>query len=98
MESGAVARPCMSRCEFFRCGRRALLFREGRPWCGFVNEACDPSVCAYVTCMRGKLLANNKCGLTIKRVTVENTTPNDFKVDIKLRHRDLRKFGDDDLA
>jgi len=98
MAESATAKPCTSRCEFFRCGRRMLVFREGRPWCSFVNEQCTPETCAYVTCLRGKLIAGNKCGLTVRRITIEKTSPNDFKLNVKIRNKDLKKFGDEDLV
>jgi len=98
MAESEMAKPCMSRCEFFRCGRRMLVFREGRSWCSFVNEPCTPEICAYVTCLRGKLIAGNKCGLTLRRITVEKTSPNDFKLDVKLKSRDLKKFGGEDVV
>jgi len=98
MEENSTAKPCTARCEFFRCGRRTLVFREGRPWCSFVNEPCTPESCAYVTCLRGKLIAGNKCGLTIRRITVENTTPNDYKLNIKLKNKYIKKIGDEDLV
>jgi hypothetical protein len=55
-------------------------------------------MCAYVTCLRGKLIAENKCGLTLRRITVEKTTPNDFKPNVKLKNRDLQKFGSEDVV
>ncbi|MEM2505556.1 MAG: hypothetical protein QW738_04675 [Nitrososphaeria archaeon] len=94
----STAKPCTARCEFFRCGRKMLYFKGGRPWCNFVNEPCTPQTCAYVTCLRGKLISGNKCGLTVKRLTSETTSPNDFKLNIKLRSKDIKRFGGDDLV
>ncbi|MGD0330119.1 MAG: hypothetical protein ABSB40_06680 [Nitrososphaeria archaeon] len=98
MAESDTAKPCTSRCEFFRCGRRMLVFREGRPWCSFVNEPCMPQTCAYATCLRAKLIEGNICGLTLRRITVEKTTPNDFKPNVKLKNKDLQKFGSEDVV
>ncbi len=55
-------------------------------------------MCAYVTCLRAKLITGNRCGLTLRRITVEKMTPNDFKPNVKLKNKDLQKFGSEDVV
>ncbi len=77
-----ISKACAPSCEFFRCGQRALQVRGQKIWCTFTNDTCDVPKCAYVQCLRNKLLTGNLCGLTIKRVTEDKTGIDDFGVKI----------------
>jgi len=48
-----------------------------------------------VQCIRGKLISGNKCGLTVKRLTVDSLRPDDFKVEIKLKGKLAKRLGED---
>jgi hypothetical protein len=44
------------------------------------------------------LLPENKCGLVVKRLTRDNISPDDFKVDLKLKGKAAKRLDDDDLV
>jgi hypothetical protein len=66
-------RSCQPRCEFFRCGQRSLAFRSEIAWCRFAEDRCEPGGCKFAQCLKGKLLTNGVCGLTLKARTLELT-------------------------
>jgi len=86
---------CSPSCAFFRCARRALQIRGSKPWCSFINDYCDVKLCAYVQCIRGKLVSGNVCGLTVKRLTVDRLRPEDFRLEIKLKGKLAKRLGED---
>ncbi|MGQ9470009.1 MAG: hypothetical protein ACUVTD_09390 [Nitrososphaerales archaeon] len=90
-----TTKPCSPACAFFKCGRRALQIRSSKPWCSFTNDYCDVKLCAYVQCIRGKLISGNMCGLKVKRLTVDKLRPEDFSVEIKLKGKLAKRLGDD---
>lgn len=68
---GDQQKKCYPTCEFFRCGQKALIFRGKNVWCRFADDECDPKTCKYAQCIRGRLLTNGNCGLTIPVKNVE---------------------------
>ena len=54
--------------------------------------------CSYAYCARGKLLPGNRCGLAVRRITSDKITPEDFKLDIKLKGKLAKKLGDEDIV
>ena len=91
----AAAKPCTPRCKYFRCGKKALRFGRGRPWCTWINEPCDPANCNYAMCVRRQLVEGGICGLTIKRRTKEDVGPEEFPMEeIRVRSKVMRKLGE----
>jgi hypothetical protein len=35
-------------------------------YCRFADDECTPATCKYTRCVKGRLLPNGRCGLTIK--------------------------------
>jgi len=66
---------CNPLCRFFRCGKKVLDFKRNPPWCGWVNAACTGFKCPYSQCIQVKLLPDGRCGLFVKRKTVEQEAP-----------------------
>ena len=62
---------CYPKCEFFRCSQRSIVSRGNNVWCRFADDECDPKTCKYAQCVRGRLLVNGVCGLTIPAKTVD---------------------------
>ncbi|NWG08777.1 MAG: hypothetical protein HXX80_00420 [Nitrososphaerales archaeon] len=91
----SMTKTCSPTCEFFKCGRGALLPRTNKPWCSFTNDYCDVRLCAFVQCIRNKLVSGNMCGLAVKRVTVDKLRPEDFGIEIKLKGKLARRLGED---
>ncbi len=89
---------CVPRCEFFRCGQRALTFQKTRAYCRWADDLCSGPDCNYASCGRGRLLANGTCGLSVKRKTRDETGPEVFETPpIKLRGKLRRRIQEDDL-
>ncbi|MFQ5940990.1 MAG: hypothetical protein ACE5KA_04750 [Nitrososphaerales archaeon] len=63
-----------------------------------MEQTCLGPSCAYASCIRNKLLPENKCGLIVKRITRDVIRPEDFKVDVKLKGRAARNVDEDDLV
>ena len=88
---------CSPRCEFFRCGQKALTYQGNRTYCRWADDICSGATCNYTICVKGRLLPNGTCGLTIKRKT-EEATPDSIKIpEIKLRGRIQKKISEDEL-
>lgn len=58
---------CFPKCEFFRCGQRALQLKFGKQYCKLVDDVCEGYKCRYAICIRNRLLPDGICSLTIKR-------------------------------
>lgn len=73
-----------------------------RIYCRWADDDCVGSTCNYSLCIRGKLLTNGVCGLSVKRKTNEEVGPETKKVDskiesVKLRGKILRRFRENDI-
>jgi hypothetical protein len=44
------------------------------------------------------LLPENKCGLVVKRITRDIISPDDFKVDLRLKGKAAKRLDDDDIV
>jgi len=66
-----TGRTCFSGCEFFRCEQRAVVLRGQNPYCRFADDECTPATCKYTRCVKGRLLPNGQCGLTMKTRELE---------------------------
>ena len=92
------AQKCDPTCRDFNCSRRNLRFRDGKPWCEWTSEPCDPKSCTYALCHRRQLLENGICGKTIKRRTRDDRGPEDFVEDeIRVRGKPMRRLKDRDI-
>lgn len=93
-------RHCDPKCEFFRCGQRALIYQRGGAYCRWGDDVCSAATCNYATCLRARLLANGVCGLSVKRKTAEVEEPEEPKLVVrpdKLDKKILKKVGSDIL-
>ncbi len=83
---------CFPKCEFFRCGQKAMQWRGGDVYCIYADDLCEVATCKYAICIRSRLLANGLCGMTVKRITTIAEAPPEeevvsFKVRGKLQQR-----------
>lgn len=90
-------RYCSPKCEFFQCGQRAKYFKGEKVFCRWADDECHPTRCNYASCIRGRLLANGVCGLTVRRKTIEKEAPEEILPAVKLRSRVLRRINETDL-
>ena len=90
-------RNCFAKCEFFRCGQRALTFQGQRTYCRWADDICAGGTCNYAICIKSKLLQNGVCGLAIKRKTYEDGGPETLKPTIKLKGKILKRFKEEDI-
>ncbi|MEM3027202.1 MAG: hypothetical protein QW220_00550 [Candidatus Bathyarchaeia archaeon] len=100
MELGVYLQPqyCSPRCQFFRCNQRALGHKENMVWCSFANDVCQGYKCNYAQCLRGRLLVNGLCGMTIKRQTTEEPPiENEQPKVVKVRSKLIRKLGEREI-
>jgi len=44
------------------------------------------------------LLPENRCGLVVKRITRDVISPEDFKVNVKLKGKAAKRLDDDDIV
>jgi hypothetical protein len=88
---------CWPKCVWFKCAKNVLRPKGNVLWCDWLEQECLGPSCAYASCIRNKLLAENKCGLVIKRITRDTIRPDDFKLDIKLKGKTAQKLDEDDL-
>ena len=89
---------CWARCTWFKCEKRVLRHMGKVIWCEWLEQECLGPSCAYASCIRNKLLNNNKCGLVIKRITRDALKPDDFKVNVRLKGKLANMLNDDDLV
>jgi len=71
---------CSSLCEFFECGQRKLISKQGpnsqsKKLCGWVGDPCRGSACAYSECDKGRLRQDGSCGLLEKTVPRVSSSP-----------------------
>ena len=93
---------CIPYCEAFKCSQRAFTNIGRRVYCRWADDDCVGPSCNYALCIRGRLLLNGICGLSVKRKTNEETvpltieTPNKMN-NIKLSKKLSRRIKEDDL-
>ncbi len=90
---------CNPLCRFFRCrkmlgpGRYALDIHRDPPWCNWVNSACIGYKCPYASCAQVKLLPDGRCGVFVKRKTVEKE-PEEVLPRIGLTEKSKKRLED----
>lgn len=80
-------KPCFARCQFFRCGQKTLYFKAEVAMCRFADDECNIKSCNYANCVKGKLLPNGVCELTVKAKPIDirpEEVAEPFKVPSKL--------------
>jgi hypothetical protein len=87
---------CFSKCEFFRCGQKALLFKGKVAWCKFADDECNIQNCKYAQCMKGRLLPNGVCGFSIK-VKSHSVKPEEIVEPIKISGKLAQKLREKEL-
>lgn len=68
-------------------------------YCRWADTSCTGPTCNYALCVRGRLLPNGVCGLTMRRKTVDERGPEEMMEGTKLRLRGKvrRRLRDEDL-
>ena len=89
---------CWPKCVFFKCAKNVLQPKGNVLWCEWLEQPCLGPSCAYASCIRNKLLPENKCGLVVKRITRDTISPDDFKVDLRLKGKAAKRLDDDDIV
>lgn len=90
------AKRCSPGCRLFRCGKKALTYQHGVPWCRWTNEECDPATCNYALCAKRRLLPGGICGETVKRRTVEKG-PEEYAIKVRVREKVLKRLGEEEI-
>ena len=80
---------CSPFCKYFRCARKALLFKGDRRVCKLTNDDCDPLTCQFASCAINKLLPDGRCGLYIERKAKQKRRE---RVLDKIRIEDIQDF------
>lgn len=88
---------CSPECRFFRCEKRATVYRRDSVWCKWIDDECNVVNCSYVTCGKRRLLPNGICGETVKRKTVDKQPEEELSPVLKLRGKTLRRIGDREI-
>ncbi|MFH0897219.1 MAG: hypothetical protein V1850_04130 [Candidatus Bathyarchaeota archaeon] len=93
---------CFPACESFKCGQLSLSSMDQRIYCRWADDDCVGPTCNYATCIRGRLLSNGVCGLSVKRKTNEEAGPEAIEVDniisnIRLKGKLSRRFREDEI-
>ncbi|MGQ9542714.1 MAG: hypothetical protein ACUVTM_01305 [Candidatus Bathyarchaeia archaeon] len=65
------SRTCSASCEFFRCDHKSLILKGEATYCRFADDECTPASCKYARCVKGRLLLNGVCGLTLRTRELE---------------------------
>jgi len=90
---------CWARCIHFKCNKRALEIRAGRMYCTWFQADCLGPSCIYADCFINKRLPDNRCALVLTKPQLKKFTPSEFKIDVKLPPKALRKVGtEEDLV
>jgi len=90
-------RYCNPKCEFFQCGQRANYFKGEKVFCRWADDECHATRCNYTSCIRGRLLANGVCGLTVRRKTTEKEALEEAPPTIRLRGRVIRRIDEREI-
>ena len=94
---------CFPSCDAFKCGQHALIHAGKRIYCRWADDDCVGCTCNYAICVRGRLLPNGVCGLSVKRKTNEESAPETVNAvsaklnTVKVKGKLLRRFREDDL-
>jgi len=88
---------CSPECRFFRCEKRATIYRRDSVWCNWIDDECNVVNCSYAMCGKRRLLPNGVCGETVKRKTVDKQPEEERTPAIKIRGKTLRRIGDREI-
>ena len=88
---------CSAKCKLFRCGKEAVVYRRDEVWCRWTEDPCDVADCAYVLCVKRRLLPGGVCGETVKRITTERKPEEVVGPPVKVRGKTLRRLGDKEI-
>ena len=87
---------CNPRCQSFKCANRALIPKKELLWCRYADDNCDAKTCKFAQCLRGKLLPNGVCGLSVKQRTV-NLKLSDLDQPVKVSGKLAQKLREREL-
>lgn len=90
------SRYCFPKCEFFKCGQRALLFKGRSAWCKFADDVCNIQNCKYAQCIKGRLLSNGICGFSIK-IKSHSVEPDEIIEPVKISGKLAQKLKEKEL-
>ena len=85
---------CWPVCVFFKCGDRHIRLQGEAVKCAWLNDDCMGSSCSFAICVRGKMMSGNRCGFTVRRLTVEPAKPEEIKLDPKLKGKLSKRIKD----
>jgi len=91
------AKPCSATCKFFRCAKKAAVYRQDGVWCKWTEDICNIANCTFAMCVRRRLLPRGICGETVKRKTTEKDPEEIIGPSVKLRGKALRKIGEKEI-
>jgi len=88
---------CSPKCELFRCGKNATMYRGDTVWCRWTDENCVINNCSFSTCIKRRLLPQGVCGESVKRKTVETEPEKTIIPTVRLKGKALRKLGEKEI-
>ena len=88
---------CSPRCDLFRCGKNAALYKGNEVWCRWTEDECNLANCNFATCVKRRLLPGGVCGETVKRKTTERKLEETIGPPVRLRGKTLRKVGEKEI-
>lgn len=88
---------CSPRCDLFKCGKNAAMYRGNDVWCTWTEDDCNISNCNFATCVKRRLLPAGVCGETVKRKTTEKQLEEAIGPPVRLRGKTLRKVGEKEI-
>jgi hypothetical protein len=88
---------CSPRCDLFRCGKNAAVYRGNEVWCRWTEDECSLANCNFATCVKRRLLPGGVCGETVKRKTTERKLEETIGPPVRLRGKTLRKVGEKEI-
>jgi len=88
---------CSPKCNLFRCGKNAMMFRSSTVWCRWTEDNCDVASCNFATCAKRRLLPKGVCGESVKRKTVETEPEKTVIPTVRLKGKALRKLGEKEI-
>jgi len=88
---------CFPKCNLFRCGKNAIMYRGNTVWCRWTEENCEVANCSFATCIRRRLLPQGVCGESVKRKTIETEPEKTMMPTVRLKGKTLRKLGEKEI-
>jgi len=88
---------CSPKCDLFRCGKNAVMYRSDTVWCRWTDENCEIANCSFASCVKRRLLPQGICGESVKRKTVETEPERTMLPTVRLKGKALRKLGEKEI-